>query len=105
LNLLHRALGEFVHGSRSANWKLARGALVALQADAEGEQAKHTGRTHALTALIFMVSVECAAWVDSFGSSLGEAYRSVIRVDDAEAERAVEALMNRAWEKRGTALR
>ncbi|HEX3650938.1 MAG TPA: hypothetical protein VHV49_21135 [Pseudonocardiaceae bacterium] len=55
--------------------------------------------------MIFIVSVECAAWVDSFGSHLGDAYRKVIRIDDAQADRAVEALMNRAWEKRGTPLR
>jgi hypothetical protein len=105
LNLLNRALGEFVHGSTRMDWNVARDALVALQDDAESEQARHTGRTHALTALIFMVSVECAAWVDRFGGDLGEAYRNVIRVDDVQADRAVEALMNRAWEKRGTPLR
>ncbi|MET8312017.1 hypothetical protein [Micromonospora sp. NPDC005173] len=106
LNLLNRALGEFAHGSTRTNWNAARGALVALQANAEAdEEAQYTGRTHALAAMIFIVSVECAAWVDSFSSQLGEAYRKVIRVDDAGADRAIDALMNRAWEKRGTPLR
>ncbi|MFI2666765.1 hypothetical protein [Micromonospora carbonacea] len=105
LNLLNRALGEFAHGSTRSNWNVARDALVALQSNAEEDTARHTGRTHALTAMIFILSVECAAWVDSFSSELGEAYRSVIRVDDAQADEAIEALMNRAWEKRGTPLR
>jgi hypothetical protein len=76
-----------------------------MQADAESDQAKYTGRTHALTALIFIVSAECAAWVDSFGGHLGEAYRKVIRVDAAQADRGIEALMNRAWARRGKPLR
>ena len=61
LSLLNRALGEFAHGSAMTNWNRARDALVAMQADAESDQAKYTGRTHALTALIFIVSAECAA--------------------------------------------
>jgi hypothetical protein len=105
LSLLNRALGEFAHGSAMTNWNQARDALVAIQADAESDQAKYTGRTHALTALIFIVSAECAAWVDSFGSHLGEAYRKVIRVDATQADRSIEGLMNRAWTRRGTALR
>jgi hypothetical protein len=48
------------------------------------------------------VSAECADWVDSIGSHLGDAYRQVTRVDATQADRAVEALMNRAWEKRDT---
>ncbi|MEJ3741749.1 hypothetical protein WEI85_00405 [Actinomycetes bacterium KLBMP 9797] len=105
LNLLNRALGEFAHGSTRTNWNLAREALVELQDHAGSDEAKYTGRTHALAAMIFIVSVECAAWVDSLSKKLGEAYRRVIRVDDARADRAIEALMNRAWEKRGTPLR
>jgi hypothetical protein len=105
LSLLHRALSEFAHGSTRANWRVARDALVALQTDADTEAAKYSGRTHALTASIFMLSAECAAWVDSFGSHLGDAYRKVIRVDAAQADRAVEAFMARAWEKRATPVR
>ncbi len=105
LSLLNRALGEFAHGSSSTNWNLARDALVAMQADAESDQAKYTGRTHALSALIFIVSAECAAWIDSFGSDLGEAYRKVIRVDAAQADRGIDALLDRAWARRGTPLR
>jgi hypothetical protein len=105
LSLLHRALSEFAHGSTRANWSVARDALVALQTDADTAAAKYTGRTHALTASIFMLSAECAAWVDSFGSLPGDAYRKVIRVDAAQADRAVEALMARAWEKRATPVR
>lgn len=105
LSLLNRALGEFAHGSTSTKWNLARDALVAMQADAESDHAKYTGRTHALTALIFIVSAECAGWVDSFGTHLGEAYRKVIRVDAAQADRGIERLMNRAWARRGTPLR
>lgn len=63
------------------------------------------GRTHALTAMIFILSVECAAWADTFGSHLGDAYRPVIRVDEAHADKAIEAFMNRAWEKRQTSVR
>ncbi|MDQ7808265.1 hypothetical protein Q5425_31415 [Amycolatopsis sp. A133] len=58
-----------------------------------------------LTALIFIVSVECAAWVNSFGSHLGDAYRKVIRIDEAQADRSIEALMNQVWEKRSTPVR
>lgn len=105
LSLLHRALSEFAHGSTRANWNVARDALVALQPDADAVDAKYTGRTHALTASIFMVSAECADWVDSIGSQLGDAYRQVIRVDAAQADRAVQALMTRAWEKRTTPVR
>lgn len=105
LGLLSRALGEFAHGSTSTDWHGARYALVALQPDPEQEIAQFTGRTHALTALIFMVSVECAAWVDQFSTDLGAAYRSVIRIDDDQAKRAVEALMDRTWSARATPLR
>ena len=52
-----------------------------------------------------MVSVECAAWVDQFSTELGSAYRNVIRIDDDQASRAIEALMNRAWNLRSTPLR
>ncbi|NKT14675.1 hypothetical protein GS495_16625 [Rhodococcus hoagii] len=106
LNLLNRALGEFAHGSARANWNIAQDALVALQKHAEtDDHAKYTGRTHALKVSIFIVSTECAAWVDSFDSPLGEAYRKVIRIDEAQADRALEELMSRAWEKRGTPVR
>lgn len=105
LNLLNRALGEFAHGSTKANWDAARRALVELQPNAEEDEAKRTGRTHALNAMIFILSVECAAWVDSFSPEMGEAYRRVIRVDDTQADRAIEALMNRAWEVRRIPLR
>ncbi len=105
LGLLSRALGEFVHGSTSTDWVRARDALVALQPDPDDEIAQFTGRTHALIALVFMVSVECAAWVDRFSADLGTAYRSVIRVDDGQATRAIEALMNRVWNARATPLR
>ncbi len=105
LGLLSRALGEFAHGSTDTDWEGARNALVVLQSAPEDEIAQFTGRTHALTALIFMVSVECAAWVDQFRTDLGAAYRSVIRIDDDQATRAVEALMNRAWSARATPVR
>ncbi len=105
LNLLNRALGEFAHGSTQTNWKIARDALVAIQDAADDEAAQYMGRTHALTAMIFILSVECAAWVDTFGSHLGDAYRHVIRVDEAQADKAIEELMNRAWEKRQTPVR
>ncbi len=105
LNLLNRALGEFAHGSTKTNWSAARDALVAIQDTEDVEEAQYTGRTHALTAMIFILSVECAAWADTFGSHLGDAYRRVIRVDDARADQAIEALLNRAWEKRHTPLR
>jgi len=55
--------------------------------------------------LIFIVSAECAAWADSFGTHLGQAYRDVIRVDAAHADCGIESLMNRAWARRGTPLR
>ncbi|CCH89126.1 protein of unknown function [Modestobacter italicus] len=105
LGLMNRALGEFAHGSTSADWSLARDALVALQSDPQDELARFTGRSHALSALIFMVSVECSAWVDQFSTELGEAYRKVIRINDDQANRAIEALMNRAWNARATPLR
>ncbi|MTK03161.1 hypothetical protein FF096_14150 [Micromonospora sp. CP22] len=105
LNLLNRALGEFAHGSTKTNWNVARNALVAIQNTEDVEQAQYTGRTHALTAMIFILSVECAAWADTFGSHLGDAYRRVVRIDDAQADQAIEALLNRAWEKRQTPLR
>ncbi|MEV0135742.1 hypothetical protein AB0H83_45780 [Dactylosporangium sp. NPDC050688] len=105
LNLLNRALGEFAHGSTKTNWELARKALVALQDNTEADEAKYRGRTHALAAMIFILSVECAAWVDGFSAQLGQAYRRVIRVDDTLADRAIESLLNRSWEKRGTPLR
>lgn len=105
LGLLSRALGEFAHGSTNADWARARDALVALQSDPQDELARFTGRTHALTALIFMVSVECAAWTDKFSADLGKAYRDVIRINDDQANQAVEALLNRAWVARATRLR
>lgn len=105
LGLMSRALGEFAHSSTSVDWSLARDALVALQSDPQDELARFTGRTHALSVLIFMVSVECAAWVDQFSIELGEAYRNVIRINDEQANRAIEALMNRAWNARATPLR
>lgn len=105
LGLMNRALGEFAHGSTSADWSLARNALVALQSDPQDELAQFTGRSHALSALIFMVSVECAAWVDQFSTELGGAYRNVIRINGDQANRAIEALMNRAWNARATPLR
>lgn len=106
LSLLNRALGEFAHGATAANLGLARDALVALQHDSENnEMAKYTGLTHALTASIFIVAAECAAWLDHLNSPLGDAYRKVVRIDAPQADRAIEALMNRAWEKRATRLR
>jgi hypothetical protein len=105
LSLLSRALGEFAHGSTKSNWNVARNALVAIQSAEDGEEARYTGRTHALTAMIFILSVECVAWADTFGSHIGDAYRRIVRVDDARADQAIEALLNRAWEKRQTPLR
>jgi hypothetical protein len=105
LNLFNRVLGEFAHRSTKTNLNAARDALVALQRDPEADEAKYRGRTHALTAMIFIVAVECAAWVDRSSGQLGEAYRKVTRVDDAQADRAIEMFLNRAWEKRGTPLR
>jgi len=107
LTLLNRALGEFAHGSTKASWNGARNALVAIQhADALKEaHAQYTGRTHALNAMIFILTIECAAWADTFGSHLGEAYRRIIRVDDRRAERSIEALLNRTWQQRHTPLR
>ncbi|MCD5419520.1 hypothetical protein LRS71_08085 [Rhodococcus pyridinivorans] len=106
LNLLNRALGEFAHGSAGVRWHLALDALVALQKDAENDDiAKYTGRTHALRVTIFLLAVECAAWTDTLSSNLGAAYRKVIRTTEANADRAIEDLLNHAWEKRGTPLR
>lgn len=107
LNLLNRALGEFAHGSTKTSWNAARNALVTIQhAEALKEaHAQYTGRTHALNAMIFILAVECAAWADTFSSHLGDAYRRVVRVDDSRADKAIEALLNRAWEKRQTPLR
>lgn len=105
LGLLNRALGEFTHGSTDADWARARDALVALQPDPQDELAQFTGRTHTLTALIFMVSVECAAWTDKFSADLGKAYREVIRINDDQANLAIEGLLNRAWDARATQLR
>jgi hypothetical protein len=89
----------------TTNWNIARNALVAIQDAEDVEEAQYAGRTHALTAMIFMLSQECAAWADTFGSHLGDAYRRITRVDDARADLAIEALMNRAWEKRQMPLR
>lgn len=100
LGLLNRALGEFAHGSTPADWSRAREALVALHPDPEDELAKVSARTQALTAVIFMVSVECTAWTDKFSPDLGKAYRGVIRINDDQAKQAVEELLNRAWEAR-----
>lgn len=105
LNLLNRALGEFAHGSTQTNWNIARDALVAIQDAADDEEAQYTGRTHAINAMIFILSAECAAWADTFGNHLGDAYRRVIRIDEAHADKAIEELMNRAWEKRRTPVR
>lgn len=105
LGLMNRALGEFAHGSTNVDPSRARDALVALQANPEDELARFTGRTHALSVLIHMVSVECASWVDQFDAELGAAYRKVIRIKDEQAARAIEALMNRAWNARATPLR
>jgi hypothetical protein len=105
LNLLSRALGEFAHGSTKVNWSAARNALVAIQHTDDTPEAKYTGRTHALTAMIFILAVECAAWTDRFGNHLGDAYRQVVRVDNARADRAIEALLDKAWEKRQTPVR
>ncbi|WP_433754659.1 hypothetical protein [Nocardia sp. CA-135398] len=106
LNLFNRALGEFAHGATTADWALARDALVILQHNADtNEHANFTGRSHAIRASIFIVSRECAAWADSFGSPLGKAYRKVIDMDDNQADAVIEGLMNRAWERRGTSLR
>ncbi len=55
--------------------------------------------------MIFILSVECAAWAEAFGSHLGDAYRGVIRIDEDHADKAIEELMNRAWEKRRTPVR
>jgi hypothetical protein len=102
---LNRALGEFRARVDKDELSVARDALIVLQDDAEADEARYTGRTHALVAMIFIVSVECAAWGDSFSSQLGEAYRKIIRVDDVQADRAIETLMSRAWERRGSPLR
>ncbi len=106
LNLLNRALGEFAHGSTQGNWYVAQDALVALQKHAAtDDQTKYTGRTHALRVSIFIVATECAAWVDSFSSPLGAAYRKVIRISEAQADRALEEFMTHAWERRKTPVR
>ncbi|MFI6220121.1 hypothetical protein ACIBEH_06165 [Nocardia salmonicida] len=106
LSLFNRALGEFAHGATTADWEVPRQALVSIQHDADtNEHADLTGRSHAIRASIFIVGRECAAWVDSFGSPLGEAYRHIINLDDIEADQSIEALMNRAWEKRSTPVR
>ncbi|GAA2094635.1 hypothetical protein GCM10009823_13750 [Brevibacterium salitolerans] len=102
LRQLNWALGEFAHGSTDADWVRAREALVALQSDPQDELAQFTGRTHALTALSFMVSVECAAWTDKFSADLGKAYREVIRINNDQANLAVEELLNQAWNARAT---
>jgi hypothetical protein len=107
LTLLNRALGEFAHGSTKADWNDARNALVAIQHadDLKEAHAQYTGRTHALNAMILILTIECAAWADTFGSHLGEAYRRIIRVDDVRADQLIEALLNRVWDKRHTPLR
>jgi hypothetical protein len=88
LNLLNRAFGESAHGSTQANRNIARDAPVAIQ-DADDQAAQYMGRTHTLTAMIFILSVGCAARVDTFGSHLGDAYHRVIRIDEAHADKAI----------------
>ena len=99
LNVLSRALGEFVHGSTSTNPTGARELLIALQKDTESSEARYTGRTHALTALVFMTSVECAEWVRLFDDELAQAYRKVIRVTQDAGEAVVEGLLARSHEQ------
>ncbi|WP_433616787.1 hypothetical protein ACQP2P_15825 [Dactylosporangium sp. CA-139114] len=55
--------------------------------------------------MIFILGAECAAWTDTFGIHVGDACRRVVRIDEARADRAIEALMSRAWDKRQTPLR
>jgi len=105
MGIMSRALGEFAHGSTSTNPNLARNALVELQDNTDRSESKFTGRTHAITVLTFMVSIECAAWVKDFDVELGEAYRNVIRINEQRADAATEALMNRAWARRNIPLR
>jgi len=105
LSLLSRALGEFAHGSAQANPTAARDALVALQHDPTNELAKYTGRTHALTALIHFLQVECAHWLGRFDADLEVAYWRVVRLDRESADRAMEYLMQRAWTNRRHPLR
>lgn len=106
LSLLNRALGEFAHGFTGSSWKLAGGALVALQHHADSDPvAQNTGRTHALLVAITLVQAECAAWTDQISELVGEAYRRVARITDEQVEKAMEDLMNRAWNKRGLPLR
>jgi hypothetical protein len=105
LGLLNKALGEFAHGSSDTDWDGARQALVALQSDPHEAEAQFTGRTHALEALIFMVQVECAAWVEEISVALGTAYRLVTRISEDRAAESIEAFLNRAWEARATPIR
>lgn len=105
LGLMSRALGEFAHGSTGVDWNLARDALVVLQAEPDEQLSRFTGRTHAFSVLVHLLSMECAAWVDRFDADVGAAYRRVIRVTDDQAASALEALMQRAWNARDTPLR
>lgn len=106
LTLMSKALGEFAHGRETVSWSKAREALVAIQEDADTDTiAQHTGRTHALTALIFMLSNESTCWLDLLSPDLGKAFRQVSRIDDAAAGRAMEGLLKRAWDVRTTPVR
>lgn len=101
LNLLNRALGEFVHGSTRANTSGAWEALVALQ-DSTSPTARFTGRTHAVTAMIHFVQVEAAKWLEHFDDEVASGYWRVVRLNEERASRAIELLANRAWSMRDT---
>jgi len=105
LNILARALGEFVHGSTKVNHTAALHALIAIHDTPDPELANHTGRTNTLQLLINFLQVECARWLERFDSDLSAAYWRVIRINETKADKATEAFLKSAWAKRGLPLR
>jgi hypothetical protein len=64
--------------SRLSHYRVDRRTPESVVKDAH---AQYTGCTHALNAIILILTIECAAWADTCSSHLGEARSSRRRAD------------------------
>jgi hypothetical protein len=100
LGLMNAALGELAHSSYDSRYGGAIGALASLQEpDPGGRDPIHTARGDALDQVLFLLAGEALAALEALSPSVADAARDAIRFP-ADADRQVEAWLNRAWAHR-----
>jgi hypothetical protein len=102
LGVLSRALGEFAHISLRSRWSGARQALTVIQAE-DTERSMFTARGHALEAAAYLLAHEVAQRLDMVAPGAASAFREeVTLLPDAEHDRHIEDLLQRAFQRRDT---